>query len=65
MSDSTNGLDTHHLAIFFLCAIVALALWGIVFRRQIELRKYNLQAILALTGLIAVGLAVGSWLLGR
>jgi lipopolysaccharide export LptBFGC system permease protein LptF len=65
MSDSTTSLDSHHLAIFYLCTIVALGLWGIIFSRQVESQKYTLQAILALTGVIAVALAVGSWLLGR
>jgi hypothetical protein len=60
---STTG--THELAVFYLCAILALAIWAALFGGQVDRQKYTLQAILTLMGLLAVGLAIGNWLLGR
>ena len=65
MSDGPPGVDSHALAIFYLCALAALTAWGVLYRQQIDRQKYTLQAILALMGLLAVTLAAGTWLLGR
>ena len=65
MMAPSAGVDSHALAVFYLCSLAALTVWAIVFARQIDRRKYTLAAILALTGLLAVALGVGTWLLGR
>ena len=65
MADASASAAPHELAIFYLCALAALTAWGVLYRDQVDRRKYTLQAILVLTGLLAVGLAAGSWLLDR
>ncbi len=61
--DATIG--THELAVFYLCTILALGAWALLFGYQVDRQKYSLQAILSLIGLLALALGVGSLLLGR
>jgi len=65
MAEAADSINSHALAIFYLCALAGLAAWAVLYRQQIDRRKYTLQAILALVGVIAVALAVGTRLLGR